>query len=157
MRLASEYGIVEFPQPAGGCLLPDPAYARRLQNVIDHLPDPAALTPEDARRLRYGRFLRLPSGTAVQIGRHEADNAALGELAAGYWRLEAVDHRGPLTVVDAAASDEDLARAAALTARYGQGRGEPRVRVRLVSPAGASREVKVIPSEPGAAEGWLIP
>lgn len=43
MRLASEYGIVDYPCPAGGCLLTDPGFAARSENkgelMVVILPD----------------------------------------------------------------------------------------------------------------------
>jgi len=158
MQLAADFGITEYPQPAGGCLLPDPSYSRRLADLIEHLDDPATLTPRDAERLRYGRYLRLPSGTGVQIGRNEADNAALADTVTGdRWQIEVVSHGGPLTLVEPGASENDLQLAAALTARYSQGREAPAVRVRLLSPAGESREEEVIPAPEGTGEEWMIP
>jgi len=38
MRLAEEYGIRDYPCPAGGCLLTDPAFARRIKDLMIHHP-----------------------------------------------------------------------------------------------------------------------
>ncbi len=157
MELAEEFGITAYAQPAGGCLLPDPGYSRRLADLLEHTSEPAVLTPTDMKRLRYGRYLRLQSGIAVQIGRNEADNTALAELAAGYWQIETVSHGGPLTLVESGAAEADLEFAAALTARYSQGRDAESVTVRITSPEGQSRQTGVTPSPAGTGEAWMIP
>ena len=33
MALAREFGITDYPSPAGGCLLTDPGYSRRLRDL----------------------------------------------------------------------------------------------------------------------------
>ena len=38
MELAKKFNITDFPSPAGGCLLTDPGYCRRLKDLFDHLP-----------------------------------------------------------------------------------------------------------------------
>ncbi len=71
LELAKRYGIVEFPSPAGGCLLTEPSYAKRLRNLMDHegLDDVRLL-----RLLTHGRHFRLPGGTLAIVGRNKADN-----------------------------------------------------------------------------------
>ncbi len=36
MTLAKELGIVEYPNPAGGCLLTEPRFADRLREHLEH-------------------------------------------------------------------------------------------------------------------------
>ncbi|MCA1810200.1 MAG: tRNA 4-thiouridine(8) synthase ThiI, partial [Lentisphaerae bacterium] len=57
IALAQYYGIHDYPQPAGGCLLTEPNYARRLRNLRDHegLEDRVLI-----QRLRLGRHFRMP-------------------------------------------------------------------------------------------------
>ena len=36
LEMAKRFGLVEFPTPAGGCLLTEPNYTRRLKNLMEH-------------------------------------------------------------------------------------------------------------------------
>ena len=122
---------------------------------MGHSPDTSGLTPRDTRLLRFGRHFRLPSGTKVVVGRNDGENAALNELTGEMWHMEVIDRGSPVTLVDPAATDDDLRTAAALTARYSQGREEPSVRVRMIR-GGEEREIEVEPAEPDAGDDWMI-
>jgi hypothetical protein len=149
MALAAEHGIDDYPQPAGGCcFLPDLNFAERLRDLLDHTADTSSLTHEDMLLLKVGRHFRLRSGVKVVIGRDESENAFLGGFTAGRYVLQAIDHGSPLTIVDPEAGESDLEWAAALTARYSQGRDEARVRVRIR----AGEQERVIEVEPAAME-----
>ncbi|MEM2322087.1 MAG: hypothetical protein QW657_02630, partial [Candidatus Bathyarchaeia archaeon] len=56
IELAAKYGIKDYPNPSGGCLLTDPAFARR---VRDHLNHEGKLTLDDAILLMTGRHFRI--------------------------------------------------------------------------------------------------
>jgi tRNA-specific 2-thiouridylase len=71
MALAREYDITDYPTPAGGCLLTDPGYSRRLRDLIDHGVE---LTPNALHLLKYGRHMRLNAGAKIVVGRTQKDN-----------------------------------------------------------------------------------
>jgi len=73
MELAKEFGINDYPCPAGGCRLTDPGFAKRLREAFEHDED----TIKDIRLLRYGRHFRLESGAKVIVGRNEEENKIL--------------------------------------------------------------------------------
>lgn len=110
--LAREFGITDYPQPAGGCLLTMAEFSRRLRDTI--------ACQETGRAwvtlLRYGRHFRLPAGGKIIVGRNDGDNMALLEKApAGAWVLTTDPLPGPVAL---ATREEDLAAAAGLVARY---------------------------------------
>jgi len=72
-KLALKYGIREFPQPAGGCLLTDPIYANKIKDFTDH----DELSAEDISLLRLGRYFRLAEKARLFVGRNEHDNQKL--------------------------------------------------------------------------------
>lgn len=75
MELARQYGITEFPAPAGGCLLTDKMFSLRLRDLLDHQTDPAEKIPESALHLlKFGRHLRLGPHTKLIVGRTQQDN-----------------------------------------------------------------------------------
>ena len=71
MELAKKFGITEYPAPAGGCLLTDVGYSRRLKDLFVHQE---SCTEEELHLLKYGRHFRLNPDTKLIVGRTEKDN-----------------------------------------------------------------------------------
>lgn len=130
IALAEAFGLTDYPQPAGGCLLTDPIYSVKLrQMLIDH-PD---ASPREVNLLRIGRHFRLPSGAEIIVGRDDRDNAELKKTAPPDVPQLFVEGCGsPLTVIVGRADDEALSTAAALTARYSAARKQSVVTVTCV-------------------------
>jgi len=97
MRMAEEYGIREYPPPAGGCLLTDPMFARRLRDLMQRAEDRQV---RDYDLLRYGRHFRMASGEKIIVGRHSADNDAIVNLSTeDDLILHMSSHPGPCVLV----------------------------------------------------------
>ena len=142
MALADEFGLTDYPAPAGGCLLTEPNYSYRLRELLDHDPDPSV---SDYLLLRVGRHFRLAGGCRVIIGRNKAENETLsGMMDGGGAFLRVPEFGSPLTLVQGG-SDQDLLTAAALCARYSDARHLPDVMVR-VSKAGKEFSLNVAPA-----------
>jgi tRNA-specific 2-thiouridylase len=77
MKMAQDYNIKDYPCPAGGCLLTDPAFSRRVKDLIDH----HELTLEDIHLLKHGRYFRISERAKLIVGRNEHDNNILESLA----------------------------------------------------------------------------
>lgn len=149
IQLARSLGIDDYPAPAGGCLLTDPAYAARVRRWLESRPG-RRLQREDPLLLFVGRHLVLPSGAMVVVGRNQEENPVIERYARYGPLLEATDVAGPTTLLvrpgaRPAAGDELLA--ARLTARYGQGRANERVRVCIRRPAGDEERIEVAPGD----------
>lgn len=143
MELAKRFGIREYPNPAGGCLLTDKGFSLRLKDLIDH----GEFDLNDVRTLTVGRHYRPDGRTKIIVGRNQAQNELLESLAReGDALLQTVDVQGPLTLVRGEASEENLRMAAEMTARYSQGRDRAVVRVGIRR-AGEKAE-RVIEAEP---------
>ena len=153
MALAQEFGMTDYPSPAGGCLLTDPAFAYRLRELMARKQP----TPADVELLKVGRHFRLDDGTLVVIGRHHDDNLRLGPLFRdGDVRIEPADIPGPTTLVRGSAGKENLATAAALTLRYTKA---PAARARPVNVAPVGEEasvVEVAPADDARVREWII-
>ncbi|MFA5092751.1 MAG: tRNA 4-thiouridine(8) synthase ThiI [Candidatus Omnitrophota bacterium] len=76
-KLAKELGILKFPTPAGGCLLTDADYSKRLEELLVH----AELNLENLALLKMGRHFRIGDNTRLVVGRNEGENNLLEELA----------------------------------------------------------------------------
>ncbi|MDD5092142.1 MAG: tRNA 4-thiouridine(8) synthase ThiI [Candidatus Wallbacteria bacterium] len=116
LELAEKFGLSEFQTPAGGCLLTDPNFTRRLRRFLAD-PDLSRRTIE---LIKIGRHFFI-EGFHVVISRNETENAILESMAEnGDATLFLDDLPSPFTLVlkGIAAPDQVLEKAGALTLRY---------------------------------------
>ncbi len=145
MELAEEIGLEEYPQPAGGCcFLTDPNYARRMQDLFSH-QDKKTLTTEQVMLLKVGRHFRINDNSKAIVGRNEAENLLMENLAGERIRFECTDVVGPLTLLEGEQGDAAVETATRLTARYGDGKHLERVDVKIETPGSRERVVSVEP------------
>ena len=142
--LASELGLADYPSPAGGCLLTDPGFSARLEDLFDRRPD-RLLRPEDPLLLFVGRHIVLPGGAKVVIGRDHRENGVVARFAADGLLLEARDHMGPTALIEGQPTAGDLQAACRLVGRYGQGKAEAKVAVEVRHHDGAVDTLEVAP------------
>ena len=79
MQIAKEWGIKEYPAPAGGCLLTDKEFGYRLKDLLDSGDE----SENSIELLKYGRHFRLSPTTKVVIGRNESENNEIENLKQG--------------------------------------------------------------------------
>lgn len=77
MDLAARFGFNEYANPAGGCLLTDPYFSKRVEDLIRH----KGLTPENVELLRVGRHFRITDKAKLVVARDEKEGHALAESA----------------------------------------------------------------------------
>jgi hypothetical protein len=126
MALADDYGINDYPCPAGGCLLTDPEFAARLRELFTREPDCGL---DDVLLLSVGRHFRLPGGAKAAVGRNDNENKRLEASAKpGDWLLiPNGDAAGPTVLLRPAApaqagkDSEALRRAGGLLALFSRG------------------------------------
>ncbi|MDX9833762.1 MAG: thiamine biosynthesis protein [Desulfobulbus sp.] len=99
--LAANLGIVDYPTPAGGCLLTDPNLAGRIRYFHEGLfPQALMRSADDYRLLSIGRQFRLGDGVWFIVGRNQRENEQLTSLrGSADWTLDLVDRPGPLGLV----------------------------------------------------------
>jgi len=116
MALARRYHITTYLSPAGGCLLTDPIFSRRLRDLFNN-QDPVQI--RDIELLKIGRHLRLSPTIKVIVGRHARDNERISEMVApGDDLLKVEEYPGPLCLIPSGGSMDDIQRAAAVCVRY---------------------------------------
>lgn len=148
IRLAREWDIADYPCPAGGCLLTDRAFARKVKDLLDHDPDPGGA---DLNLLKVGRHFRFPDGTKVVVARDEGENRKLEALALGRHALYVAERfPGPSVAVAANGAGLRLDLVALVYARYARAGTPPPLVVREITPSG-EREV-VLPAPPDGPE-----
>jgi len=127
IQLADHYGIRDYPCPAGGCLLTDPGFARRIRDLMAHDPE---FSLSDVHLLKIGRHFRLSPKLKLVVGRNEEDNKKLEALAYEEDVLfKAAHYPGPLSLLRGEAPPEEIERAAGITVRYGKAKDFEHVEV----------------------------
>lgn len=102
-ELAKIYSL-NYPSPAGGCLLTDPGFSERLAKMFEFWSD---CSGADIELLKYGRIFWLilskqsfSKKVLCVIGRNQDENEALLNLAArGDIIMELKDEVGPTTLI----------------------------------------------------------
>jgi tRNA U34 2-thiouridine synthase MnmA/TrmU len=132
IQLAKEYGIVDFPTPAGGCILADPILSTRIEKIYqgDFVIKAEDISVTDIRLLLLGRQFLLPEGAWLVLGRNEKENCKIESLAEENDILLHMPHRpGPTALLrgvkthssaDIDDNAEVLQNAAGLVVRYGK-------------------------------------
>ena len=120
IALAAEFGITDYPAPAGGCKLTEEGFCRKLKDLQDHegLADRRLV-----ELLTVGRRFRLPDGSSVILGRDRTDNERLQKLE-GFARSAVINLSGvpgPTAFVPDVKSEQDLERARGIVRAWSRG------------------------------------
>ena len=126
MALAAQYGITDYPTPAGGCILTEKSFGNKLRDLLEHNPD-AGL--DEVELLKCGRHMRLDDGVKVIVARDEEECHWLESHRGRMATFEATDFAGPLVLATPGIPLEKAQIVAAITASYGKGKNEDTVRV----------------------------
>ena len=103
IALAAEFGITDYPSPAGGCRLTEAGFCRKLKDLKDH---EGLGERRLVRLLTVGRRFRLPGGTSVLLGRDRAENEILrGEKGVV---VEFPNIPGPTALLPSAKTESDI-------------------------------------------------
>jgi tRNA U34 2-thiouridine synthase MnmA/TrmU len=141
IALAEHYGITDYPAPAGGCILTDPIFSRRMKDLIKRVGEP---TVHQIELLKVGRHLKLADRARIIVGRWEEENKlieALFKPEEGDWLLVAESWPGPLALVAGGAEESLMAEAAAICLSYSDApQGEPGIVV--ASTTGGTRRIE---------------
>lgn len=139
MALAQAYGINDYPCPAGGCLLTDPGFARRMKDLLRY----AQPTLNDIELLKVGRHFRLSPTARIVLGRNQEENQRLLMLArTSDICLEPSEDRGPTGVGRGDFDQTLLWKASQIMARYcdSHANGEVKIMNRKL-PQGATSSI----------------
>jgi tRNA-specific 2-thiouridylase len=157
IRLAAEFGIVDYPQPSGGCcFLVDQNYVRRLRDLLCH-EGAGALSKAQAHLLSMGRHFRLRSGRKAIVGRNEHENAALEAIVPhDSVVIRILDHPGPVAIVTGTPSPSEVEEAAGIACGYSDGRDAPELRVEVERGDGSQEKITVQPTSIGACRSLMV-
>ncbi len=122
MELAQKFGFTDYPSPAGGCLLTDPGYSKRLRDLKDN----GMFESRYIHFLSVGRHFRLDEHTKLILGRNKHDNEYIQKLLSqsidkAAIALQVKDIPGPFGIVQTIAdliSEETIIIASEILVRY---------------------------------------
>lgn len=178
IALAKEYGITDYPPPAGGCVLADPILSKRIKRLYqgEFAFSVDEVGVADIELMLVGRQMLVPFskkadaqdfsvGAWLVIGRDEVENGRLEGLAEEGDALLFMEERpGPAVLLRRAASsipDSALPRlleiAASLVVRYGRkiDGGYPEVEV-ICSMNGEQKKIISGPPADESYADWLF-
>jgi tRNA U34 2-thiouridine synthase MnmA/TrmU len=78
MELARRFNITDYPSPAGGCLLTDKIFSRRLKDLF---ASGSNLEIREIELLKLGRHFRIGSSTKMIVGRNKMENQTIRSLS----------------------------------------------------------------------------
>jgi tRNA-specific 2-thiouridylase len=123
LKMASEIGLVGYTPPAGGCLLTEQVFARRLRDLLDEKEE---VTHEDLELLRVGRHIKIRPGLKIIVGRNEAENKRLQDLEMAGVMFAPLDFPGPDVLAVGSPGLEEAVLIGSIIRRYAKtsSRGE---------------------------------
>ena len=131
IQLAKDFGIQNFPTPAGGCTLADPILSERIEKIYkgDFIVKAQDIRISDIRLLLGGRQFEVSDGGWLILGRNEQENQKIESLAEeGDLLLYMPERPGPTALlrgvagveVDAQNIAAPIQESADLVVRYGK-------------------------------------
>lgn len=115
MHLAKEYDVHDYSCPAGGCLLTDHGFSRRMKDLLEH----EGLSMGEINLLKVGRHFRINSAAKLVVGRNEEENKKLLTLAKeGDICFYPIVNKGPTAIGRGCFGKENFFSACRIVARY---------------------------------------
>jgi predicted ribosome quality control (RQC) complex YloA/Tae2 family protein len=154
MKLAEEFGITDYPAPAGGCLLTEKVYSDRLMELFKHTEDPSEAS---MHLLKCGRHFRLPGGAKLIVGRKKADNQLLQKYCdpAADTLIRLHKKPGPMVLVNGPWDEAVIRLAGAIAVGYSKAPKDSAAAVQVTTPAG-TEVIQVMGLRPEDVKRLLI-
>ncbi len=117
MQLAQQFGITDYPSPAGGCLLTDRGFSTRLQDLFAHQKK---CTEAELHLLKYGRHFRLNPEAKLIVGRTRRDNEQILKYhnPATDTVIDVKDYPGPTALIPRGGPDSSILLGASICTGY---------------------------------------
>jgi tRNA U34 2-thiouridine synthase MnmA/TrmU len=153
MELAKAFHIAEYPSPAGGCLLTDPIFSRRLKDLLSSRPH---CEVREIELLKVGRHFRFGEKTKAVVGRNKKENEEILSLAAESDLVIRVDSvPGPVVLLLGEISREAETLAVALALSYSDAKDGEAAGVKL-SRSGTERQETAAAGPKSAFRRFMI-
>ena len=121
IALAKEFGIQNPPNSAGGCLLTDPCFSKRVTDLFPHTVGVPTLN--DVELLKVGRHFRLSDEAKLIVGRNQSENEMMKFLCLDDdFSFEVIEFTGPLGILrfkkDSVLRNDLMSVAGGIVGRY---------------------------------------
>lgn len=155
MQLADQFGINDYPCPAGGCLLTDPGFANRMRDLMEYKPD---FTINDVQFLKLGRHFRFAPEVKFIVGRNEGENNKLLNLAKDrdlcFYPTKA---KGPVGIGRGIFCNDYMFTASSIIAKYSDGDLNQQLEIAYKEIlSSVTNYIKVLPMGPQKIERFRI-
>ena len=129
MELVKKFGIKEYPAPAGGCLLTEKVFSRRLRDLISVT---RKFSRRDVELLKWGRHFRICERAKIVVGRNQKENEMITSLRReGDMLLTVESFPGPTVLATGELSPEETQLAASITVSYSDATSDRPVAVQV--------------------------
>jgi len=132
--LAKEFGITDYANPAGGCLLTDKGFSNRLKDLLEH---DKRCDSKDVEFLKTGRQFRIKETVKLFVGRNQRENETLVSFSQpGDYIFDVVDIPSPIGLARGDLTEKEISLASSIMVRYSDAKSQS-----------AKVSYKIIPSE----------
>ncbi len=113
IELTRKFGFADYAAPAGGCLLTEHEFAKKLRDLFSHK---RRFTARDIDLLKVGRHFRIGENKIV-VGRNQPENAVIMQLKSkSDFAFEVPNCGSPTTLLQGPKTKAAIVKAAELTA-----------------------------------------
>jgi tRNA U34 2-thiouridine synthase MnmA/TrmU len=128
LDLAKKIGLKEIPTPAGGCLLTEPNFSRRLKDLIEHQK---LISKRDLELLKLGRHFRI-DGVKIIVGRNKEENEKLLELSKPEDIIIKAEEPSPILLIPQSIENEKILEIAGkIAGYYSDHRDKEKVKIKI--------------------------
>jgi tRNA U34 2-thiouridine synthase MnmA/TrmU len=128
LDLAKKIGLKEIPTPAGGCLLTEPNFSRRLKDLIEHQK---LISKRDLELLKLGRHFRI-DGVKIIVGRNKEENEKLLELSKPEDIIIKAEEPSPILLIPQNIENEKILEIAGkIAGYYSDHRDKEKVKIKI--------------------------
>ena len=154
IQLAKEFGLTEYPAPAGGCLLTDKGYSKRLRDLFEHQE---TTTEAELHLLKYGRHFRISEETKFIAGRTKNDNEKIIKYhdPSKDTLIKVQRIPGPVLLIPYGADEASVHLASSICIGYSKADTETVQEVKVVTAEG-EKTIKVKGVSPGEVKKYMI-
>ncbi|MBU4343525.1 MAG: 7-cyano-7-deazaguanine synthase [Candidatus Omnitrophica bacterium] len=144
IKLAEELGINEYPCPAGGCLLTDVGFSRKVKDLFEYIPD---YNISDMHLLKIGRQFRISDKLKLFVGRDKSENERLLSFTqANDYIFDVVDIPSPIALARGRVGREEIKTISSILLRYSDAKSNGVQVAYRIFPSDNMQSIKVEPA-----------
>ena len=153
MQMAIDLGLDDYPAPAGGCMLTERGFSRRLKDLLSSKSE---VLVNQLETLKLGRHFRISASAKIVVGRDKRENERLRDLAEKEdVILNTVTVPGPTVLMSGSLLTEAIDLAAGITLSYSDAQEGEIQEVRIMGP-GINRVASTTVPDKKIFKGFMV-